>query len=66
MTQCGPIIERLMLALSSTRVDCPIIESDDICAFASISARFSGSVGREYVDCARNYSGEAKKIISIY
>ena len=43
ITQCLPTTDFLMLARSSTRVDCPILESAEIWALASISGPFTGS-----------------------
>jgi hypothetical protein len=47
MTQCLPMTDFLMLVFSSIRVDSPIIESEDIVAFWSISDLSLGSVGSE-------------------
>lgn len=45
ITQCLPITDFLMLVRSSTRVESPIKESEEIVAFWSMRERFLGSVG---------------------
>ena len=62
ITQCLPITDFLILVRSSTLVVCPTIESVEICAFGSIIARLSGSVGKVQFVWARNCCAYRKSI----